>query len=187
MRNPETWEKEWRKTITQSKFPPRVARDLGIYSPETLSNEPVSESMFIWGNSATGKTLLAANLLLQHEKHCFVNETPTNSVFVSFPDMLADIRKTYSQRKEITEDVVISKYLDCDFLVIDDFLTSKLTDWVYAILYRVINHRYEYLLTTVITSNPDLAEIEKILNDQRITSRINRSYDIVEKIKTWDG
>lgn len=184
MRDETTWEKDWRETLTISKFPPRIQRDLNLFKEE-LPNTDVPNSLFIWGEANTGKTLYACNLLLQHEKYCFINELEGDSLFVSFPDMLAEIRATYNN-SEITESRTISKYLNCGFLVIDDFLTSKLTEWVYSILYRIINHRYEYLLPTVITSNPDLFEIERILGDQRITSRIDRSYSIVKKVRSWE-
>jgi DNA replication protein DnaC len=94
--------------------------------------------------------------------------------------MLAEIKDTYNNKGK-TESEVMKKYLDVPFLVIDDFLTTRPTDWVMDVLYYLINHRYEYLLTTVITSNYTLEELEELLNDQRITSRIDRMCEVVEK------
>jgi DNA replication protein DnaC len=52
-------------------------------------------------------------------------------------------------------------------------------------LYHLINHRYEYMKKTIITSNYTLEELEQRLNDQRITSRINRMCKIEEKTNVY--
>ena len=51
------------------------------------------------------------------------------------------------------------------------WVQKKPTDWVCEIIFRLINNRYEKMLTTIITSNFDLNQISDRLND-RIASRI---------------
>jgi len=66
-------------------------------------------------------------------------------------------------------------------LVLDDLGTCKLSEWMFEILYSLINYRYEYLKTTIITSNYSIEQLAELWNDDRITSRIVRSGEVFEK------
>jgi DNA replication protein DnaC len=179
MRTKQNWEQNWEKKAIEKYFTPRITKDLlTLNFPQLPDEQP--NSTFICGKIKTGKTIHAACLALQQVKYDYLNELPVNLLFVSFPEMLAEIKDTYNNKGK-TESEVMKKYLDVPFLVIDDFLTTRPTDWVMDVLYYLINHRYEYLLTTVITSNYTLEELEELLNDQRITSRIDRMCEVVEK------
>jgi DNA replication protein DnaC len=176
MRTEEKWDNQFRKKCL-SKFTPRIAFDLeNIETPDDLSKGE-TQSTFIYGDIESGKTIRAAFMMLQEMKHLYVTGDESNKyesiLFVSFPDLFAEIRETFDNPKK-HEAVVMEKYLNAHLLVIDDFLTIRPTEWVMEILYRLINHRYEYMKKTIITSNLSLEELEKKLNDQRITSRINR-------------
>lgn len=94
--------------------------------------------------------------------------------------MLAEIKATFGKQDGET-DKVMQRYLQAHFLVLDDFITTRPTDWVLELLYHLINYRYEYCKTTIITSNYSLQELEEILQEQRIISRISRSYKIIKK------
>ncbi|MFD0416833.1 ATP-binding protein [Streptomyces sp. NPDC127108] len=62
------------------------------------------------------------------------------------------------------------------YLFLDDFGTSKVSEWTEEITYRLINHRYNHCLPTIITSNlparnqngPDLADFV----GDRVASRL---------------
>lgn len=181
MRTPE----EWKKYESQyyKYFPPRVQRDM--VSLKLVEPTRIEGSVFIHGRVCTGKTVLAAQLMMVELKHIYLNSIPDvhNTVrFVSFPDLLEEIKNSYNPKPVQTTQEVMKKYMDSYFLVIDDFMNVKVTDWVWDTVYHLINHRYDYLLTTVLTSNYSLQEIEKIVQDQRITSRIDRSYTVIEKM-----
>lgn len=179
MRTEERWNTNFQEHYIHTTFPPRIVKDL-----ETLNLEfPAQDisSVFIFGKIQTGKTIRAACLMTQCAKYHYLNNIPRGRhLFVSFPEMLAEIRSTFNSTEK-TEQEIMSKYLDAELLTIDDFLTSRPTEWVMDILYWLINHRYEHLLKTIITSNISLEEIEKRMNDQRITSRINRMCVLEEK------
>jgi len=178
MRTNKKWEElKWRYL---PKFPLRLQRDLKLYDNHKL--ESITDSVFIYGEVQTGKTILAAQMMMLELRRIYINaiaEHHNKTLFVSFPDMLADIKRTYGS-PENTDDI-LRKYWNATFLVIDDFVTTRPTEWVVETIYALINYRYENLLTTVITSNYGLKELESILGEQRITSRISRSYTVINK------
>lgn len=180
MRTERNWKKTWFKYL--DKFPPRIQQDLKQIKPKNIEH-PVG-SVFIHGEVETGKTILAAQMMVEEMKYIYLNALPNqhnHTLFVSFSAMLAEIKSTFSGVVS-TEDVM-NKYLNAHLLVIDDFITTRPTDWVMDVLYHLVNHRYEYLLKTILTCNHSLQELETMLQDQRITSRISRSYQIINKQK----
>ena len=183
MRTEEKWEEMFKENAIKMFFPPRIANDLLQFTDKPKLKRG---SYFIHGEIATGKTILASKLMLEELKYSYLEEKPMRSMFVSFPNLLMELRKTYDPKNNISESSVMETYLDCDVLVIDDFMTTRPTDWVLDIMYHLINHRYEYIKTTIITSNKDLSELEKMLGDQRITSRIDRMCVSVEKESLYD-
>lgn len=175
-------ERNWKKIQERyyHKFPPRVQQDLQRIKPKNI--ERPTTSVFICGDVYTGKTIMAAQMMMCELKSIYLNAMPNQhntTLFVSFSEMLAEIKSTFGG--VLSTDAVMNKYLNAHFLVIDDFITTRPTDWVMDTLYHLVNHRYEYLLRTVITCNYSLEELEVLLQDQRIVSRINRSYKIVSK------
>lgn len=160
-------------------FPPRLKDDLlRIPVPEI---EEV-ESTFIYGGVNTGKTVRAAFIAMQEAQNNYMENVKTEIVFIAFPELFLKIKETFNSKTK-SENEVINKYLNCDFLVLDDFFSIRGTGWVVDVIYHLINYRYEYKLKTVITSNYSLDELEELLGDQRITSRINRFCKIEHKLK----
>jgi DNA replication protein DnaC len=179
MRTEEEWNKIKHRYL--NKFPLRVQNDLQKLKLKSVKRP--QESMFIYGEVCTGKTIFAAQIMLEELKHVYLKGMigkHNSTIFVSFPEMLAEIKSSYGGA--IKTDDIMGKYLKAHLLVLDDFLSSRPTDWVLEILYYLINYRYENMALTVITSNYSLHELENILQEQRITSRISRSYNIIEKI-----
>jgi len=176
MRTEDKWNDQFRKK-SLAKFTPRIAFDLErIDPPKDIQNTEI-QSTFIYGDIESGKTIRAAFMMLQEMRNLYLAGDDSGKsesiIFVSFPDLFAEIRETFENPKK-HEAEVMDKYLNAHLLVIDDFLTVRPTEWVMEILYRLINHRYEFMRKTIITSNLSLEELEIKLNDQRITSRINR-------------
>ena len=175
-------EKKWKEIKWRylNKFPPRLQRDLRLFDDTKVKR--AEDSTFIWGDVQTGKTVMAAQMMLAELKDIYLNAIPDvhdKTLFVSFPDMLMEIKSTYNSA-ERTEDV-LRKYYDAYLLVLDDFITTRPTDWVVEVIYALINYRYEHMLKTIITCNYDLEQLEEVLKEQRITSRIRRSYTIIKK------
>jgi len=187
MRTSQRWNTQYKEKYLR-KFPPRIAQDLRTLPiPDDLRGNE-AKSTFIYGEIQSGKTIRAAFMIMQELKHLYLTYGDPSLfdkiLFVSFSDLLAELKETFECEDKKQSDVM-RKYLDAHLLVIDDFLTTRPTDWVTDVLYHLINHRYEYMKKTIITSNYTLEELEKRLQDQRITSRINRMCKIEVKTKAY--
>lgn len=176
MRTEENWEQNFEEKKSQI-FPPRIQQDLKTFGTDkpVIGTEGSVDSMFIYGKIKTGKTILAAQMGMEEMKRIYLHNIPIEGeiIFVSFPEMLAEIKSTFNNPNK-RESEVMDKYINAHLLILDDFLTSRPTEWVMDVLYYLINHRYEYLKKTIITSNLSLPELEEKLQDQRIISRIDR-------------
>ena len=123
---------------------------------------PISNGLLITGTCGTGKTHLAVAIL-----HAILDKGYPG-LFVTVPDLLAEIRKSYNTDHDSEK---IQKVKSAKFLVLDDLGAEKTTDWVQEQLYMIINYRYEYELPTVITSNLDIGQLSQKIGE-RTTSRL---------------
>jgi len=100
--------------------------------------------------------------------------------FINTTDLLFKFKASYIHRSDETETELLEKYSKAKLLILDDFGIDKITDWSFQMLYVLINNRYENMLPTIFTSNHDLDEQAAKLGDNRITSRIQESCEIVK-------
>lgn len=119
--------------------------------------------LILMGNYGCGKTHLAAaiaNEVLQ--QHMFT------VLFAVVPDLLDHLRGTFGPSSEVAYDERFEQIRSAHLLILDDFGTENATPWAREKLYQLFNHRYNYRLPTVITSNRDPKDI-----DPRIFSRMS--------------
>ena len=123
------------------------------------------KGLYFWSDTkGSGKTMLAtaiANELINTYKE-FVK-------FATSLDILDEIRRTYRHKDEEDESKLLYDLASVKYLVIDDFGTEKVTDWVGEKFYQIVNNRYINKKVTFFTSNHNLETIDY---DERITSRI---------------
>ena len=119
----------------------------------------------------SGKTRMAASIANELiEKH------DTCVKFASSTQILSEIKRTFDMDSEYTESHLLDALIMAEVLVIDDFGTEKVTEWVKDRFYQIVNSRYINRKVTIYTSNESL---ETLKYDDRITNRIKeRSYQI---------
>jgi DNA replication protein DnaC len=177
----------WIKYILPKRlyeFPPRIQEVLKEISTDwdSIPFSGNSAWVFISGKVDTGKTILAVQIALKMEMKAYLNSEVKKTKFVSISRFLQTLKDSFNSNEKNDQEVI--NYLcDCDILILDDFGCEKPTDWVLQVMYMIINHRYDYLKPTIITSNLKLEELAKLFGDDRITSRIKRSSTVISKTK----
>ena len=91
--------------------------------------------------------------------------------FSDAPTILAEIKRTYEKDTEsqYTENKLLDALVTTEILVIDDFGTEKVTDWVNDKFYHIINQRYVNKKVTIYTSNEIISDLDY---DKRIKDRV---------------
>lgn len=120
------------------------------------------DTLVLMGKCGVGKTHLAAAIANTWLKKVDV-------LFVCVPEMLHSLRENFSKNK--TDNVGIQILKTVKLLVLDDIGAEKSSDWVREIIFLIINYRYEHKLSTVITTNHTMQELDEKLGI-RIVSRI---------------
>lgn len=119
----------------------------------------------------SGKTHIAvgiANELLKEHSVKFATSTR----------ILNEIKATWTSKRDedYSESKLLASLIDIEILIIDDFGTEKIADWINDKFYHIINERYINKKVTIFTSNEAL---ENLAYDKRITSRVQeRTYQI---------
>lgn len=124
------------------------------------------EGLFLIGPNGTGKTHLAVAVMRE-----LILEGIESCRFIKVPELLFEIKKTFRDGYRDSEEELIQKFKNYQYLILDELGIEKVTDWSLQDLYLVIDGRSSNLKPTIITSNLSLEEIEKHL-DSRFSSRI---------------
>ena len=137
-------------------------------------NKTEGIGMYIYSNTkGSGKTRLAASianeLMDRHSIQC---------KFAVSTKILAEIKKTYESRnEEYTESKIMNDLFLAKVLIIDDFGTENVSDWVNEKFFDIINERYLHKRITIFTSN---LSIDNLPHDERIKSRIKERAVIIK-------
>ncbi|MFJ3905746.1 ATP-binding protein [Streptomyces sp. NPDC090025] len=154
----------WAKTIARAGRP-------GPAGAPGIAEGP---SLRIVGPTGTGKThqaygairsLLAAGVRLRWEA-------------VTAADLYARLRP----RPGFENERDLQSLMRCPLLLLDDLGATKTSEWTEEVTYRLINHRYEHLRPTLITSNLTTDALRTALGD-RVSSRLAQ---MTERV-TLDG
>lgn len=130
------------------------------------------EGKYIYGSAGTGKTVYAVWSMLAWIRYNYMNGHAKRKVeFVPVPQFIdtlkAEIGKNDNKIHLMTEALI-----EADIVVFDDIGIIRATDWIYQLMYTIIDARYKKMKTCIYTNNMSLTEFADTLNDDRIPSRI---------------
>jgi DNA replication protein DnaC len=117
--------------------------------------------LWFWGDPGGGKSMLSrciGNKLLELQQ-------PT--IYREVPRLLREIRATFGKDATLSESDVWDAVMDVDCLILDEYGRVNPTPWVAEHLWELINHRWQYKLPTVVTTNKTIDEL-----DDAIRSRV---------------
>lgn len=131
---------------------------------DEVKNDSKAQGLMLMGGYGTGKTHLAVAILRE------TAESGIPGMFVVVPDLLGKMRASFD-RKDGKADEIVTTAKNAPLLVLDDLGAENPRSWVVELVYVLINHRYEHMLPTVITTNCGGRELEATFG-RRIVSRL---------------
>ncbi|MDD2370575.1 MAG: ATP-binding protein [Firmicutes bacterium] len=147
----------------------KLHSDVKLFIAQVADGNEYVKGLFITGPIGSGKTHLVSAIF---------NQLKNKNIDVEFfvvPDLLeqgkADMFNDNGSRD------VFAKAKKAKVLILDDLGAHNYTPWIINQLYSLINYRLNNMLTTIITTNLKLEDID-IRLDERIASRILELCDI---------
>lgn len=127
-------------------------------------------SLMLLGPIGTGKTYEAYGVI----RLLAASGASLGWRVVTAADLYAQLRPRHGVDSEsVFEDIARTR-----FLVLDDLGAAKGSEWTEEVNYRLINHRYEQELPTLITSNVPPRELSAALGE-RVASRL---YEMADRV-----
>lgn len=114
--------------------------------------------------NGSGKTRMAVSIANE-----LIYEEQVQVKFATSLQILSEIKASWGRDKEFGESKLLDHLSTTTVLVIDDFGTEQVKDWIGERFYQIINNRYVDKKITIFTSNSRLDLLEY---DKRIVSRI---------------
>ena len=160
---------DWKR----ANLPPEQRENLKDVFDTALDFAKSPEGWMVFqGVNGCGKTHLAAaiaNYLLKEGKAV---------KFVVVPDLLDHLRSTFSPESPVSYDQVFEEVKNAPLLILDDLGKQSTSPWAEEKLYQIINHRYNYQLPTVVTTNCALDEIDNPISSRLADPKISVVWNI---------
>ena len=129
--------------------------------------------LVLQGVNGCGKTHLAAAIV----NYRYQANQP--ALFMVVPEFLDHLRNTFNPESKVSYDQLFESVKTAPLLVLDDFGEQSSTPWAQEKLYQVINHRYNAILPTVITTVCSFDEIESRISSRLTDPKISIPFNIM--------
>lgn len=126
----------------------------------------------LMGEPGCGKTHLAAAIA----NHRIAQGRMV--VFAVLPDLLDRLRATFDRDSLVKYDDLMQAYLTAELLILDDMGVENETTWANEKIYQIINHRYNWQLPMVVTTNDIPAHLDLRLQSRLFDAR-NEKFEIL--------
>lgn len=117
------------------------------YAARFPEHAKAGRCLLMFGKPGTGKTHLAAAIAND------AISSGDTAVYRTVGGIIQSIKATYDHSSGKTEAEVMAAMVDADLLVIDEVGATKTTEFELAVLFAIVNGRYENVRPTIIVSN----------------------------------
>lgn len=140
-----------------------VSATIAQHGPPPLRQLTLGQSLLILGPTGVGKT---------HQAYAAIQAIAAAGISVKWQaGSAADLYARMRPRAGADSQNSFTEIAGAPLLLVDDLGAAKGSEWTEEITYRLINHRYEHMLPTLITSNVPPGELKEALGD-RVASRL---------------
>ena len=147
-----------------------MARNLAILRDYAERFTTDSDNLIFYGATGLGKTHLSTSVARRVIERGFdVCYTTAQQLFANFE------RERFGTDNGMAPAVSLSRYTECDLLILDDLGTEMTNEFIISALYAVINGRLNLRRPTILNTNLSMREIQSRYTD-RIASRILGDY-----------
>ena len=143
----------------------RAALDKTKACCEAVVKGGCRRGILLQGNVGSGKTHLAAaavNYLLEAHRDVY---------FLIASDFFEELKSSFDADEETKSKVfrLQQKVKKTDTLVIDDLGSHNFSDWTRSVLFTILNYRMNEELTTIITTNLSVSQLQENLDNRLIS------------------
>ena len=111
--------------------------------------------LILTGPSGSGKTHLAISAANQQQN-------PDVTVFISAIEFISMLREASSPNHQPNIEAISREIMNASLLIIDDYGAERNTDFATEHFTRVLNHRYDHRLPTIITTNVEPDQLQRL-------------------------
>ncbi len=162
------------------RYNPEVFREMSVvfaaardFAEQFGTPEAAAQNLLLVGGSGIGKTHLSTAIARR------VIERGFDVLYNSAVGMLSDFETLrFGTGFAEGDGSNVSRYTQCDLLILDDLGTEVVNQFSLSCLYHVINTRLNLGLSTIISTNLPPKEISKTYTD-RIASRLFGEYSVL--------
>lgn len=100
-------------------------------------------------------------------------------LFMVVPDLLDHLRGTFNPNSGVNYDELFEQLRTTPLLILDDLGAQSSTPWAQEKLFQLLNHRYNALLPTVITTNQRFEDLEPRLRSRLLDVNLVNHFVII--------
>jgi len=131
------------------------------YAENFKSHAAAGRCLILLGKPGTGKTHLATAIADHVIRNCVVS-----AAYRTVSGVLTYIKGSYDRDSDYSEADAMSALAAPGLLIIDEVGATKPTEFEQAMLFQVINSRYEQMRPTIVISNLDPSGLPSVLGDR---------------------